>query len=176
MTIPISAVEHDHTAAVIKDGRRTRTTDGEQVGRKAAVEYSAYANAKARCNNPNHPLYPWYGGRGIKFSFNSFKEFVDDIGRRPSKKFTLDRINNNDPKGYAPGHVRWATRRDQALNRRPRSHKTTCKHGHDLTEPTNVHEYYGKDRTARQCRACHRERARQSEPASRKSELIAEAV
>jgi len=69
----------------------------------ASLEYSAYVNAKARCNNPEHPQYPWYGGRGIKFSFTSFKEFLDDIGRRPSKEYTLDRINNNDPRGYAPG-------------------------------------------------------------------------
>src|SRR5437879_3897509 len=44
-------------------------------GRSYTPEYQAYVNAKARCNNPNMPNYPYYGGRSIKFHFTSFEEF-----------------------------------------------------------------------------------------------------
>jgi hypothetical protein len=46
----------------------------------------------------------------------SFSAFLDDVGRAPSKKHTLDRIDNG--KGYEPGNVRWATQKEQNRNKR----------------------------------------------------------
>ena len=79
-------------------------------------EYHAYQDAKYRCSNPNNPRYPWYGKRGINFKFGSFEEFFNELGHRPSKNHSLDRIDNEGD--YEPGNVRWATKYEQIHNRR----------------------------------------------------------
>ena len=80
-----------------------------------------------RCSNPKHPDWSNYGGRGITVcrrwqgprGFECFREDVQKFaGRRPTKRHTLDRRNNE--KGYFPRNVRWATPRQQNANRRPR--------------------------------------------------------
>lgn len=78
-------------------------------------EYCSYTGAKARCNNKKATTYEYYGGRGIKFKFNSFLEFLEHLGPRPEGT-TLDRIA---PEGdYEPGNVRWADKVTQHRNRR----------------------------------------------------------
>ena len=79
-------------------------------------EYRAFNGAKSRCNNSANPSYKNYGGRGIKFKFSSFEEFIDHIGFRPSDNHSIDRIDNNGH--YEIGNVRWATDIEQARNKR----------------------------------------------------------
>jgi hypothetical protein len=73
---------------------------------------------RERCNNPNHAHYDKYGGRGIRICerWDTFANFVADVGERPSRAHTLDRFPNPDGH-YEPSNVRWATKTEQSRNR-----------------------------------------------------------
>ena len=82
----------------------------------ASIERRAYSNAKNRATNPKYRAYHRYGGRGIEFRFENYEDFLDCVGRRPSDKHSLDRINNDGH--YERGNLRWATQTEQVRNRR----------------------------------------------------------
>lgn len=83
--------------------RRKTVGDRFSTHRKTGTsEFNAYYSAKQRCYNPKSKQYKDYGGRGIKFckrwlGKNGFKNFLKDIGPKPSFKHSLDRIDNNGP-------------------------------------------------------------------------------
>lgn len=87
-------------------------------GPRAQSEYTVWLGMRQRCLQPNAPGYPWYGARGITIcpQWDDFAVFLADVGPRPSMKHSLDRIDN--ARGYEPGNVRWATRREQSANMR----------------------------------------------------------
>jgi len=92
-------------------------------GLNRVPEYPIYYAAKGRCDRPNNNKYKDYGGRGIEFRFNNFQEFINHIGRRPSKGMILDRINNNGH--YEIGNVRWISPSESAFNRRMKKTNTS---------------------------------------------------
>lgn len=77
-------------------------------------EYMSWSNMRRRRKTHEAVIHP---------DFETFEGFVHCMGPKPSDQHTLDRINSTDPE-YAPGKVRWASKDEQANNRRNTSFLT----------------------------------------------------
>jgi len=80
------------------------------------AEYNVFQSLKQRCRDPKTPAFKYYGGRGIKCEFTSFADFFAEVGVRPTKRHSIERIDNDG--NYASGNVKWATRVEQDANKR----------------------------------------------------------
>lgn len=94
---------------------------------KKTKEYRAWRNMKARCLNPQEQDRKLYKDRGITVCerwMHSFPNFLQDMGRAPSPKHSIDRINNDG--NYEPSNCRWATAVEQANNKRNNKKRMIC--------------------------------------------------
>lgn len=79
-------------------------------------EYRAWRHMRQRCS-PTFKHSKWYFERGISVCerWDSYANFLSDMGNKPSPKHSLDRINND--RGYSPKNCRWATSKQQSENK-----------------------------------------------------------
>ena len=119
-----------YTAGHVRDGT-TRSCGCYQIAKTSqrvtkhgmfgTTEYRSWSGIVSRCTSSGDRAYDRYGGRGITvhpdwLGEGGFERFYAHIGPRPSPQHSVDRINNDG--NYEPGNVRWATRVEQANNKR----------------------------------------------------------
>lgn len=82
--------------------------------RKGTPIHNSYSAAKQRCNYKKSKAYARYGGRGIKFEWNNFKSFYEDMKNGWFEGATLERIDLDG--NYNKNNCCWATRTEQLRN------------------------------------------------------------
>jgi len=88
-------------------------------GQSYREEYKIWRAMINRCYKKNNTAYSDYGGRGITVCdrwLNSFESFYADMGKRPSKEYSIERKNVNG--NYDTSNCKWATTKEQSRNKR----------------------------------------------------------
>lgn len=107
-----------------------RTEKHTTHGQSSTDTYKIYHGILQRCNNINDERYGDYGGRGIKVSsswLESYQQFLSDVGERPSKNHSIERLDTNG--NYCKENCKWATASIQAFNQRPSKSNTSGRMG-----------------------------------------------
>jgi hypothetical protein len=120
-----SRVNHPMRGKAHSDETRAKlaTYTGERAssykhGLSNTITWKSWKSMHERCEDTRNASYPLYGARGIKVCerWSDFLNFLEDMGERPSREYSIDRIDAE--KGYEPSNCRWLTRREQNARRK----------------------------------------------------------
>jgi hypothetical protein len=118
---------------------------GFKHGGVGTTEYNSWRAMLNRVRHKSFEGYKNYGGRGVGVTprWHSFANFLADMGKKPTAKHSLDRIDND--KGYGPQNCRWVTHEEQQNNRR--NNTRVLFRGRLMTVP-QLSKRYGLSRAA----------------------------
>lgn len=87
-----------------------------RMQKKKGAEYRIWGSLRQRCYNPKQSCYAYYGGRGIRVCrrWKKFKNFLADMGKRPTVHHQLERKDKS--KGYSPANCQWTARSEIVRN------------------------------------------------------------
>ena len=119
ITVRQNNLRSNHTKSCGCHMKQTSAIINRKHGYTKTPTYIAWANMKGRCLNKNNKNYLNYGDRGITVCakwLNSFQAFIDDMGEKPGKGYSIERIDVNG--NYEPSNCKWATTAEQNRNYR----------------------------------------------------------
>lgn len=98
---------------------RPKNVHGHRKNGRSSITYTSWRCMIQRCHNRNHENWEHYGGAGVRVcdrwrGEGGFERFLADVGPRPSRRATLDRVDRSI--GYEPANVRWLCVRLQNVN------------------------------------------------------------
>jgi len=116
----LTRVEFENLGCGCRHGANLKPKHGHTGKNFTSITYSSWKSAKSRCFNPKNIRYKDYGGKGVTMcdrwlGEHGFKNFLSDMGERPSKSLTLDRFPDKNG-NYEPSNCRWATIEMQSRN------------------------------------------------------------